>query len=54
MTYALLQVGISVREDDIMGFIIDLIYFVREIVKLAVMVIISPFGLAAIYLISGE
>jgi len=37
-----------------MGYMIDLIYFLREMLKLAFMVIISPFGLAAIYLISGE
>jgi len=37
-----------------MGYFIDLIYFIREMVKLAFMVIISPFGLLAVYLVSGE
>jgi len=37
-----------------MGYIIDSIYFIREMLKLAFMVVISPFGLLAIYLMSGE
>jgi len=37
-----------------MGYVIDSIYFIREMLKLTFMVVISPFGLAAIYLVSGE
>jgi len=37
-----------------MGYIIDLIYLIREVLKLAFMVAILPFGLAAIYLLRGE
>jgi len=37
-----------------MGYIIDSIYLIQELLKLAFMVVISPFGLVAIYLVSGE
>lgn len=37
-----------------MGYVIDLVYLIRELIKLSLMVMISPFGLSAIYLISGE
>lgn len=37
-----------------MGYIIDAIYFSREVIKLAFMVVISPMGIAAGYLFLGE
>lgn len=37
-----------------MGYIIDCIYVVREFIKLALMVIISPLGLAAGFLMSWQ
>jgi hypothetical protein len=37
-----------------MGYLIDSLYFSREVIKLAFMVMVSPLGLAAAYLISWE
>ena len=37
-----------------MGYLIDLVYVISEIVKLGFMVLISPFGLVAGYLISWQ
>lgn len=37
-----------------MGFLIDFMYVLRELIKLTFMVMISPLGLAAAYFISWE
>jgi len=37
-----------------MGMLIDLVYLFRELIKLTFMVMISPFGLMALYLTSWE
>lgn len=37
-----------------MGFIIDCLYLLRELIKLTFMVVISPLGLAAGFLISWQ
>jgi hypothetical protein len=37
-----------------MGYLIDFMYLCREVLKLTLMVLISPFGLAAIYLTNWE
>jgi len=37
-----------------MGYLIDFMYLVRELLKLTFMVLISPFGLLAAYFFSWE
>ncbi len=37
-----------------MGFIIDCLYLLRELIKLTFMVVISPLGLAAGFLMSWQ
>jgi hypothetical protein len=37
-----------------MGYLIDSLYLIRELLRLAFMVLISPFGLLAAYLYSWE
>lgn len=37
-----------------MGYLIDVMYLLRELLKLTFMVIISPLGLAAVYFISWK
>ncbi len=45
---------VSNRQEDVMGYLIDMLYLMRELLKLAFMVMISPLGLAASYFISWE
>jgi hypothetical protein len=37
-----------------MGLIIDVYYVIRELIKLSLMVVISPLGLFASYLVTGN
>lgn len=37
-----------------MGYLIDFLYLLRELLKLAFMVMISPLGIAAVYFSSWE
>jgi hypothetical protein len=45
---------VSNYQEDGMGYLVDMLYLLRELLKLAFMVIISPLGLAAGYLISWQ
>lgn len=54
MAYAVFKWVSTNKQEDVMGYLIDMLFLVRELVKLAFMVIISPFGLAAGYLTSWQ
>tara|TARA_R110001606_G_scaffold395190_2_gene566951 strand:- start:28854 stop:29009 length:156 start_codon:yes stop_codon:yes gene_type:complete len=43
-----------IHKEYAMGYLIDSMYLVRELLKLTFMVLVSPLGLVAAYLFSWE
>jgi len=54
ISYAVRLIKVSNYQEDVMGYLVDMLYFLRELLKLAFMVMISPLGLAAGYFISWQ